>query len=76
MTKELKTFLRKHKSDLKWSALEKAAKLPLGTLSLVVNDHPSRHLSEAQEERVKKALSKLKDSLEDYLYREYCKRVL
>lgn len=59
MTPELKKFLNTNRAAFKLATLEKAAKLPLGTLTLVLKGYPSRHLSAEQEERVYKYLTTL-----------------
>lgn len=67
MTPELKKFLNTNRGLFKLSTLEKAAKLPLGTLTLVLKGYPSRHLSEEQEDRVYKYMKVMTTVIQKHL---------
>lgn len=63
MTPQLKTFLEKHRKELKFSDIEQQAGLSSALLSAILTGQPYRSLSDAQERAVWRVLAKLGKTL-------------
>lgn len=71
MTNELRKFLLAHSKELKLSKIEEVTRIPVGTLSMILNDYPHRSLSDDQEKAVNVYLQHLRYDVDKYLKKNF-----